>query len=183
MDILRHIFKRLNRYWVVPIYRMGLAWLFCNPVTGYVMVIRNIGRKSGKLYHTPTNYAIMDGRIYCLSGFGRKAHWFLNLTDNPKAEVILPGRAIMGKFEEVKDPEEALRATRQVLKNAGFAGFFEGYNPWTAEDENFQETLARAPVLRITPVGLGSGPMDAGGWHWLAWAIATAVVLVIFLAR
>ena len=70
MDTLRFIFKLLNRYWVVPIYRMGLAWLFCNPVTGYVMVIRNTGRKTGRLYHTPTNYAIMDGCIYCLPDSG-----------------------------------------------------------------------------------------------------------------
>ena len=181
MNTLRQIFKFLNRIFMVPAYRMGLSWLIVNPISGYIMVIKNIGRKSGKLYYTPTNYAIFDGKIYCLSGFGRKAHWYLNIMSNPNVELLLPGRAIWGEVEEVTDENESLKAVKQVFKNAGFAGFMEGYNPRTAPDEKFLSTLERAPVLRITPKGIGSGPMDAGGWHWVGWAILTVSVVIYLM--
>ena len=181
MDPLRKIFKFLNRFFMVPAYRMGLGWFIVNPISGYIMVIKNIGRKTGKLYYTPTNYAILNGKIYCLAGFGRKAHWYLNMMANPGVEIMLPGRSIWGKVEEVTEPEEALQATRQVFQNAGIAGFAEGYNPWTAPDEKFLHTLKHAPVLRITPAGIGSGPMDSGGWHWIAWAIAMLAVILILV--
>ena len=178
---MERIFKFLNRVFMVPVFRMGLAWLVCNPVSGYIMVIKNIGRRSGKLYYTPTNYAIINGNIYCTAGFGRKSSWYLNLMAHPRAEVMLPGRAIMGEVEEVSDPEEALQAIQQIFKNAGVAGFFEGFNPWSAPDEKFFKTLEHAPVLRIKPAGVGSGPMDAGGWHWVAWAAAAAAALIALI--
>jgi len=174
-------FKILNRLFMVPAYRMGLAWLVCNPATGYIMVIKNTGRKSGKMYYTPTNYAIMNGNIYCAAGFGRRSSWYLNLMAQPRAEVMLPGRALMGEAEEVSDPEEALQAIKQIFKNAGIAGFLAGYNPWTAPDDNFLKTLEHAPILRIKPDGVGSGPMDAGGWHWAAWIAAAAAALMVLI--
>jgi deazaflavin-dependent oxidoreductase (nitroreductase family) len=179
MNTLRQVFKFLNRFFMIPAYRMGLGWFISNPVSGYIMVIKNKGRKSGKLYYTPTNYAIIKGKIYCLAGFGHKAHWYLNMKANPDVEVMLPGRTVWGKAEEVLESDEALQATRKVFQNAGIAGFAEGYNPWTAPDEKFLQTLERAPVLRISPTGIGNGPMDAGGWHWIAWAIATLVVILV----
>jgi deazaflavin-dependent oxidoreductase (nitroreductase family) len=182
MNVVRRVFWFLNRFFMVPAYRLGLAWLICNPIAGYIMVIKNTGRKSGKLYFTPTNYAILNGNVYCLSGFGRKAHWYLNLKAHPQVELLLPGRAISGIMEEVTDPEEALVVIKQVFRNAGFAGFFEGYNPHTAPDAKFKQTLEQAPVLRIVPVGIGSGPMDAGGWHWITGALLTlAIILTLVL--
>lgn len=181
MNTLRQIFKFINRYFMVPAYRMGLGWLIVNPISGYIMVIKNIGRKSGKWYYTPTNYAIINGNIYCLAGFGRKSHWYLNLVANPTAEIMLPGRTVLGKVEEVTDGEEALEAARQVFRNAGVAGFMEGYNPRTAPDEKLLKTLSRAPVLRITPTGIGSGPMDASGWHWVGLVIAMIAIILLLV--
>lgn len=180
MNALRRVFWFLNRFFMVPIFRLGLGAIFCNPLSGYIMVIKNIGRKSGKLYYTPTNYAIIDGNIYCIAGFGRKAHWYRNLMAHPTAEIILPGRAVSGTAEEVTDSSEALRACRQIFKNAGFAGFFEGYNPWTAPDERFLQTLEHAPILRFRPVGVANGPLDQSGWHWITLILAVILLILAF---
>ena len=64
MNVLPRIFWFLNRFFMVPVFRMGLGFLVCNPLFGYIMIIKNIGHKSGKLYYTPTNYAILDGFLY-----------------------------------------------------------------------------------------------------------------------
>jgi deazaflavin-dependent oxidoreductase (nitroreductase family) len=179
MDTLRKIFKLINKFFMVPVFRLGLGPLICNPVAGYIMVIKHIGRKTGRQRYTPANYAIINGQVYCLSGFGRKAHWYLNLVANPEVELILPGQAIAGIVEEVTDGEEALAACKQVFRNAGVAGFLEGYNPFTAPDEKFLRTLKRAPVLRIRHTGIANGPADQGGWAWLSlWG---GILLLVWL--
>ena len=78
-QILRRLFKMLNRYFMVPAFRLGLGFLVGTPFGGYIMVLRTVGRKTGKIRSTPVNYAILDGHIYCLSGFGAGAHWVRNL--------------------------------------------------------------------------------------------------------
>jgi deazaflavin-dependent oxidoreductase (nitroreductase family) len=180
MDVLRKVFWWLNKFFMVPVFRMGLAPIICNPLSGYIMVIKNTGRKTGKLRYTPTNYAIINGQVYCLAGFGKKAHWYLNMVANPNVELILPGRELFGAAEEVLDADEALIACKQVLRNAGFAGFLEGYNPFRAPDEKFLRTLERAPVMRISQSGIGNGPKDQGGWAWLPlWGLIVLIVWVL----
>jgi deazaflavin-dependent oxidoreductase (nitroreductase family) len=179
MEPLRKIFKYLNKFFMVPALRLGLGVFICNPVSGYIMLIKQTGRKTGKLHFTPANYAIINGMVYCLAGFGRKADWFLNLKAHPEVELVLPGRAVFGAAEEVTDPHEALMACKQVFRSAGLAGFMEGCNPFTASDEEFLRTLKRAPVLRIQQTGIGSGPVDRGGWGWVT--IWSGLLLLLWL--
>ena len=176
MDQLRRIFRLMNKYFMVPVFRLGLSPLLCNPVAGYIMAIKNVGRKSGKLYYSPTNYAISEGKVYCMAGFGRKTDWYLNIKAHPNVELMLPGRTIAGTAEEITDPDHALKICRQIMLNAGFAAFMEGYNPRKAPDEAFKNTLERAVVLQITPTGIGRSALDAGGWHWV-----TLLLILIFL--
>jgi len=49
------------------------------PLTGYIMVLKTTGRKTGRQRFTPVNYAILDGKVFCLAGFGKLAHWYRNL--------------------------------------------------------------------------------------------------------
>jgi deazaflavin-dependent oxidoreductase (nitroreductase family) len=167
-DLFRRVFRVINRYFMVPAFRLGLGSLICNPVAGYIMVLKTVGRKSGKSRYTPVNYAILDGAVYCGAGFGVKAHWYRNLAANPVVEVILPGSAFAGRAEPVTEPDEALRALRAVLKNSGFAAFaFEGINPFTISDEALRSKLETMRLIRIRPTGIGSGPADPGGWLWV----------------
>lgn len=164
--LLRRIFWYLNRYFMVPAFRLGLGPIMGNPFSGYIMVLKTTGRKTGKQRFTPVNYAILDGKVYCLAGFGKAAHWYRNLQVEPQVELILPGGAMMGTAEDVLDQQERLVATRQVLKNGGFAGYFYGFSPHNVSDEKLYETTKEVPVIRISPNGVGSGPGDPGGWLW-----------------
>ncbi len=180
-NALRRIFRLLNKYFMVPVFQLGLGVLVGNPFSGYIMVIKTIGHKSGKTRFAPVNYAIIDGQVYIMAGFGRVTHWFKNLQANPNLDVILPGRTISGQAVEVDDPQEALIAVRQILRNAGFAGFFEGYNPRRASDEQLQATLTRAPIIRIQPSGVHASLADPGGWLWWGLTLAALVLLFILL--
>src|SRR5512143_1717751 len=100
---MRLFFRFVNKLFMVPMFRLGLGPFFGNPLSGYVMVLRTVGRKSGKVRWVPVNYAIDHGRIYCLVGMGRKSPWLLNLEANPDIDVILPGGAVAGHVEEAAE--------------------------------------------------------------------------------
>ncbi|MBI4492187.1 MAG: nitroreductase family deazaflavin-dependent oxidoreductase [Chloroflexi bacterium] len=157
---------------MVPLFRLGLGPLLGNPLTGYVMVLKTTGRKTGRVRFAPVNYAILDGQVYCLAGWGQIADWYRNLRAQPQIELLLPGGPVAVVAEDVADPDERLRATRQVMQNGGFAGFLLGFNPFTAPDAVLREKTEGLPVVRLRPIGLGSGAGDPGGWLWMLSAVA-----------
>ena len=176
---LRRIFRLLNKFFMVPVFRIGLGAFVGNPITGYIMVLKTIGRKSGLVRYAPVNYAILDGNIYCLSGFGKLAHWYQNLQINPEIDMILPSATLSGKAVTVMDEDEWFRTTRQILKNGGFAGFLAGYNAWTISDQDLREKSSEMVVIRITPNRIYSGAVDPGGWLWVWLMVATIIGLII----
>jgi deazaflavin-dependent oxidoreductase (nitroreductase family) len=176
-SFVRYIFWFLNKFFMVPIFRLGIGTLFGNPIWGYMMVLKTTGRKSGKTRYSPVNYAIMNGNIYCLAGWGQIADWYRNLTANPNIETILPSGALAGVAEQVAASKERTAALRKVLQAGGFAGFLLGFNPYTVSDEALAEKTKEIPLVRIRPCGIGSGASDPGGWLWIP-----VVALLIFLA-
>jgi hypothetical protein len=95
---------------------------------------------------------------------------------------MLPSGPIFGRVEEVTSPDERRLVIRQILQNAGFAGFFEGYNPFTITDDELMQKSADLPVLRIRPLGLGSGASDPAGWAWIwLWVATLGLILWIVL--
>ncbi len=164
---LRQVFRYINRYFMVPVFRLGLGGFMGNPFTGYIMVLQTTGRKSGRRRYAPVNYAILDGNVYCLAGFGHLADWYRNLRAQPEVELLMPGGAVAGRAEEVADPDEKLCAARQILKNGGFAGFAMGFNPFTVPDSTVRAALEGVPVICIRPHGVASGAGDPGGWLWV----------------
>jgi deazaflavin-dependent oxidoreductase (nitroreductase family) len=178
---MRHIFWFLNKFFIVPIFRVGLAPFFGNPISGYIMVLKAIGRKSGKIRYTPVNYTIYKGSVYCISAGGKTSDWYRNLLAKPDIEVIMPSGQIYGQVAEVTDQAERLYIIRQTLKNAGFAGFFEGYNPFTISDEALVEKSHDLPLLRIRPVGLAGGASDPGGLAWL-WSMVVTILVILLLS-
>lgn len=178
---LRRVFKVLNRFFMVPVFRLGLGAFVGTPFGGYMMVLKTVGCKSGKIRYAPVNYAIADGCVYCMAGLGTRAHWYRNLRAQPCLEVLLPGGAIAGVAEEVTQPDEYLRVARQILKNGGFAGYGLGVNPRTVPDDMLLEKLDGIPLLRIRQTGIGSGAADPGGSLWIIPTLATVAVVLALL--
>ena len=177
---MRRFFWFLNKFFMVPMFRLGFGPIFGNPFSGYIMVLKVIGRKTGRLRYAPVNYAILDGKIYCISGYRQGSDWYRNLRARPAIEVIMPAGAIAGTASEVIDPGFRLIAIRKILQNAGFAGFFEGYNPFRINDDELASKTADMPLICIQPTGLGSGAFDPGGWAWI-WTPVSMIVLILAL--
>jgi deazaflavin-dependent oxidoreductase (nitroreductase family) len=179
---MRRFFWFLNKFFMVPMFRLGFGPFFGNPFSGYIMVLKVTGRKSGKLRYAPVNYAISDGKVYCVSGFRQGSDWYRNLRAQPAIQAILPGGAISGIATESVDPVIRTTIIRRVLKNAGFAGFFEGYNPFRISDEELARKTADMPLICIQPSGLGSGASDPGGWAWV-WAPVLTILFILLLQQ
>ncbi len=162
---------------MVPLFRLGLGMFWGNPIWGYMVVLKVKGRKTGKIRYSPVNYAIMNGCVYCVAGWGAQSDWYKNMKANPEIEMILPGGSITGRAEEIIQPVERVVSMRQVLKAGGFAGFLFGFNPYTISDEALERSTQDIPVIRIQPVGLGTGAGDFGGWLWIL------VLILLFMSR
>lgn len=180
---MRRIFRFLNKFFMVPMFRLGFGPFFGTPLSGYIMVIKAVGRRTGRVRWAPVNYAIHKGNVYCISGFRRESDWYRNLLAHPEVELILPAGPLYARAEPVADSAEAQFVVRQVLRNAGFAGFFEGYNPWTIGDAELARRTADLPVIRFRPLGLANGASDPGGWAWVLTVLVSAALIVLLVAR
>ena len=180
-NALRRMFKIFNKFFMVPLFRLGLGAVVGNPFTGYIMVIKTIGRKTGRLRFTPVNYALQDGKIYCMAGFGKGTNWYRNLQAQPKIEIILPSGPLAGAAEDATNSEEAIHVFRQILINSGFAGFLAGINAFSISDSELQKKIRDYRLVRIIPVGIGSGAADAGGWLWILMLMISVIVIWLLL--
>lgn len=168
-ETMRRSFHQGNQRVMQPMldHRVVAAWAG-SPLIGYFLTLTTTGRRSGRPRRTPLNYAILDGRVYLLSGFGRRADWYRNLTADPRVSLAMPGRVVEGTAEPVLDPVEAERGAVAVARNCGFALLFEGVNPLTATDERLRAQLAGRPVVRVTAAEpIVPGRHDPGSSWWL----------------
>jgi deazaflavin-dependent oxidoreductase (nitroreductase family) len=177
-------FNGINKYVSVPALKMGLGRYMSTPITGYLMILRTRGRRSGLWRDAPLGYAVIGDAVYCLAGFGPRTHWFKNILADPRVEVILPGRSFTGTAEEVTDPGERLRALPPLVKSMGpvVSGFGLG-NPYVLTPEQLAERCRAFPLVRVRATGIAAGPEDPGGWYWVVPAAITGLFVLRWLVR
>jgi deazaflavin-dependent oxidoreductase (nitroreductase family) len=161
-------FNGMNKYVGVPALKLGLGRYMSNPLTGYLMMLRTRGRKSGEMRDAPLGYTISGDCVYCIAGFGRRAHWYQNVLVDPRVEVILPGRSFAGVAEEVTDPDERLRVLPPLLRSMGVIAAMVGMgNPWRDSPAEIAAKCEGMPLVRIRATGISAGPEDPGGRYWI----------------
>jgi deazaflavin-dependent oxidoreductase (nitroreductase family) len=179
-----HRFRRLNRWLVVPIFRLGIGGLvFGDPLGGWLMVLRTRGRRSGRVREVGLDYVIHDGAIYCLAGFGTKTAWLRNLEAEPRVEVLLPGRTVSGQAEVVIDQAERALVIPKVVRAAGLASLTVDPDPWHADDARLLAAVGDVPLVRIRVPSLAAGPADPGGRLWVVRLGAAVLLTVLAVGR
>ena len=175
-------FTAVNKYVSVPALKMGLGRYMSNPLTGYLMILRTRGRKSGEMRDAPLGYTIVGEHVYCVAGFGRRTHWFQNVLADPHVEVILPGRAFSGMAEEVTGPAERRRVLAPLLRSMGaVAGMVGMGNPWRDSPDEIASKCDGMPLVRVRATGVAAGPEDPGGRCWVVPLAASAVLAAWWL--
>lgn len=180
---LRQGFKYFNRFMLL-LWRLGLGkWVNIWPsVGGQIMVVGHIGRKSGIRRFTPVNYAVADGELYCVAGFGAVSDWYRNIKANPHVEVWLPNGRFAGYAEDITNPSVRLPLLRQVLIGSGFAARAAGVDPIRMSDAELDALTASyqlVHIFRTTPLAGEGGPGDLA---WV-WPITAVLLLTLVLFR
>jgi hypothetical protein len=155
-------------------------------MTGYLAVVRTVGRQTGRVRYAAVMYAIDGGDVFCMAGWGPGTHWYRNALQRPHVTVLIPGRSVQGIADDLQGSEERARALRLILTNSGVTAFTEGVNPWRDTDETILARSEHKPVVRIRPLRgpIESGPFDPGGKGWLlvpAWL--AGLVGLMFVRR
>jgi deazaflavin-dependent oxidoreductase (nitroreductase family) len=183
---LQRAFLVVNRGFMAPLARIRLGWLVGNPLTGYVMVLRTRGRRTGQIREAPLGYVIRDGAIYCVAGYGASTPWVRNLLADPDVEVLLPTRRLLGSAEPVTDPPEWVAAYRALIASFGLLGRAVVGDITRLDDDELLARHGALPVFRIRPRAgdppVEGGPFDPGGLGWFLPAGAT-IALVAALRR
>ena len=140
MNSLRRIFRAGNRF-MVFMWKIGLGRAINIWPAGFgrIMVIKHHGRKSGKEYLTPVNYAIVDGEIYCTAGFGSISDWYRNILVYPRVELWLPAGKQIACAEDISDSPQRLFLLREVIIASGFAGPLFGVDPKKLNDDELNK--------------------------------------------
>lgn len=177
---LRQMFRYFNRF-MVAMWRLGMGPLIniWPQVIGRIMVISHTGRKSGLLHQTPVNYALIDGEIFCVSGYGTQSDWYQNIAVSPEVEVWLPQGWWTGQAFIDDDRPDRLDIMRQVLIGSGFAApLFAGIYPRKINNLELEQLTKDYRLIRIHRTQACTGP---GGPSDLAWIWpALACMMVIF---
>jgi deazaflavin-dependent oxidoreductase (nitroreductase family) len=181
-DNLRIIFKFFNRFMLL-LWRLGLgSWGNGTKFGGSLMVIKHTGRKTGLVRHTPVNYAIVNGDIYCTAGFGKVSDWYRNIMVHPEVEVWLPDGRWAGVAEDATDDEYSHLLLQQVIIASGFAGPLFGVNPKQLSDEDFKDLLESYRLIRIRRADALTGPGGPGDLSWI-WPLSTFVLLWLLIRK
>ncbi len=82
-------FKFINRWIMIPLYRINLLPLF--GIGKLFVLLYTIGKKSGKTRYNPLEYRIYNDKLLLFSSRGIKSDWFRNLKANPDKVILKIG--------------------------------------------------------------------------------------------
>ena len=148
-SLLRAVFRIVNRFIVVPGFKIGLGRFISNPLTGNIMVLGIRGKKTGKIRYAPVSFARRDDKVYCYQGKETRGQWYLNILAHPDVEVLLPRERFSGRAEELSEGPERLEALRMLLQGSGLSRSMYGFDPAEAPDEVLEEKTRGIPVIGI----------------------------------
>lgn len=179
---LRNAFRYFNKF-MLMLFRLGLG-SYGNGTRwgGWIMVLSQVGRKSGLLRRTPLNYALLNGDVYCLAGFGAQADWYRNILANPQVEVWLVEGRWAGIAEDVSDHPQRLELLRKVLIASGFATYAAGIDPLKLDDASLDALTEKYRLVRIRRQEARTGPGGPGDLAWV-WPLATMILLPLALRK
>jgi deazaflavin-dependent oxidoreductase (nitroreductase family) len=171
---MRRAFRIGNRA-MVAMFRLGLGpWFLVWPrVSGRVLVLVHRGRRTGRRYLTPLNYAEVDGDVFCLAGFGPRTDWYQNALADPVVDVWLPNEWWRCSAEDVSDRPDRIRLLRAVLVGSGFAAHLFGIDPKMA-DQRLAVVCEDYRLVRLRRIEPRTGPGGPGDLAWL-WPVAAAL--------
>lgn len=169
------------------LHRLGLGDLVN---AARILVLTTRGRKSGLPRHTPIEYRQHGSKIYLVSAWGTRPHWYQNLLAHAPVTVQQGRKQFSASAHVVTNSGEALRVlnlfrrTAPVIYDALLSRMSD--RPDIAP-RTLPEITDRITIVRLTPEPGASNlpPLPANlVWVWAAGLIVGATItLMLTLAR
>lgn len=144
-------FRRLNKFLVLPLYRLRLL-----PLLGFgriFLILTTRGRISGKKRRTPLEYHRINGIITIFSGRGEDANWFKNLLANPESVWVRHGfHSFPARIEIILDDHEKLEIFKwYAKKHSRSAKMLFGWNREedTPDSSDFSNLIKIVSIIRL----------------------------------
>ena len=140
-------------------YKLGLGWV----TEKQVLLLTTVGRKTGKLRHTPLEYEAVEDRYRIAAGWGGNTDWYRNLRANPHVVVQIGRRKFAALAVQASDQEVAEYMQRASQRHPRMD---EVWNRWSDRplDGTFESYLYAArffPSVWLTRV-------ETPGPEWLS---------------
>jgi deazaflavin-dependent oxidoreductase (nitroreductase family) len=169
------------------LYRVGLGDLVN---AARILVLTTRGRKSGLSRHTPIEYRQHGSKIYLISAWGNRPHWYQNILSNGTVTVQQGRKQFSARAGIVTNSGEALRVlhlfrrTAPVIYDALLSRMSDRGD---IAPRTLPEITDQITIVRLTPEPGASKlePLPANlVWVWPAGLIVgIAVTLMLTLAR
>ena len=174
---IQRAFLLVNAGLVAPALRAGLGVVIGTPLFGHLLLLRTTGRRTKRTREVPLGYVIREGAIWCVAGYGAPTPWYRNLLDDPRVEVVLPGRRLDAIALPVTDDLAWLRAYRALIASFGLTGRLVVGDLRRISDEQLLARHRSLPIVRIVP-RTGPRPIEAGWWDegWAGALLGTGLV-------
>ncbi|MFF0488359.1 nitroreductase/quinone reductase family protein [Nocardia sp. NPDC004068] len=120
-------------------------------LSGKLMIVTVVGRKTGRVYANPVGYAEHDGALLV----GTAAGWRRNLQPGEPVRITWRGRTLLADWEVISDEEALVEPYRIILSHNPTHGRFAGIelNPdGGVNREQLHAAVARGTVVvRLRP--------------------------------
>lgn len=144
-------FKFMNRYFVVPLYR-----IYFIPLLGIgrlILLLTTIGRKSGMKRYSPLEYHRINKIVHIFSSRGKQSDWYKNIVKTPDRVNVQTGfKKFKAKVRIIDSVDERIEVFKwYVTKHPYYAKQLFGWDK--KNDKPDTETL-RAIAENIEVVQL-----------------------------
>ncbi|MFX0057145.1 MAG: nitroreductase family deazaflavin-dependent oxidoreductase [Candidatus Hodarchaeota archaeon] len=142
-----------NKLFVIPLYRLQI--LPCLGFGRIFLIIKTIGRKTGKKRRTPVEYHWINNTITVFSGRGEDAGWVKNIRANPGKVWIKYGfHKFHAYVKFINDEEQKLNIIKWYVSNhSRSAKLLFGWDPKKDEPEitDFSNMINILTILHLYP--------------------------------
>ena len=169
------------------LYRAGLGDLVN---TARILVLTTRGRKSGLPRHAPIEYRQHGSKIYLISAWGTRPHWYQNILTNAAVTVQQGRKQFSASAHIVTNSGEALRVLHLFRRRAPV--IYDALLSRMSDRENIDprtlpEITDQITIVRLTPEPGASklAPLPANlVWVWpVGLILGITLTLMLTLAR
>jgi len=163
----------------LQLYRMGFGWLVG---AAPLIVLTTRGHKTGLARHTVLEYRQHGSKIYAISAWGERAHWYQNAVAYPIVTVQKGRQTLRARASAVTNPAEVARALHLFRRKSRITGMLlthmssvDTLDWWMLVDVAGEFIVVRFDLETVAPELPGVHPVN----QWIGPALLMGMMAML----